>query len=630
MKKKLLVIPLIALALAGCGEKTNGETTNNQGGEDTPIVPTDDTKVTGVSLDKSEVTLLETETTQLFATISPNTASNTNVTWESSSPMIASVDDNGNIIAINEGTTTITVTTEDGSYTDTCEVTVTKRADDREVKEAKFDFNAQGYSKDFKIETPFTFGGDFSMEFFANGNTEPHVYEYNKLYAARAYSKNSIVFTSTVNSMVKIQFTFDPKKDGTNEIAVNSGTFTDNTWIGESKNVVFTIGGDKGCRAINGVTVSYVGEAEDDDPEESKNLGVKTIKEVKEYIAANPVSTGNWVNEKRMVTIKGLAVARIDTVKSSSSLNLNITEPAKVIMADETGYIGCASKTGQGNLWYKVGDYVCKETSKYSVCGYLSCIQGHPELKIISYEYTPTLELDFDATKLSTKDVDIDGFYEEAVNTNYNVAGHGYGEAITLKNVYCFQYDSDGQGKRYYWFTDGVKQMRVNAFNMPSVSKGGCYNITGIISLKNYSPIIVAWDIKAVTGADPFVFDYEPAAVTITAQNLNKLCPPQDDTTVKQPSAIKAYANFYKIVGYFTSVASYDAISDVETSGYSGLPAAIANQKIVVFTDENVYGNYEAGNEAYFILRQPHFASGKAMWEGIFLDAFLDSIKVEQ
>ena len=125
-------------------------------------------------------------------------------------------------------------------------------------------------------------------------------------------------------------------------------------------------------------------------------------------------------------------------------------------------------------------------------------------------------------------------------------------------------------------------------------------------------------------------FDYESAAVTITAQELNKLVPPQDDTNVKQPSSIRAYENFYKIVGCFTSVASYDAISDVETTGFSGLPGAIANQKVVIFSDENVYGEYAPEDEAYFILRQPHFASGKGMWEGIFLDAFLESIKVNK
>ncbi|MBP3920383.1 MAG: InlB B-repeat-containing protein [Bacilli bacterium] len=61
---------------------------------------------------------------QLTATITPSMASNKNVTWESSNPDIASVDNNGLVTFKNTGTAIITVTTTDGRFSDTCEVTI--------------------------------------------------------------------------------------------------------------------------------------------------------------------------------------------------------------------------------------------------------------------------------------------------------------------------------------------------------------------------------------------------------------------------------------------------------------------------------------------------------------------------
>ncbi len=60
----------------------------------------------------------------LSATITPDDATNQNVTWKSSDPNIATVDANGKIRALKPGTATITVITEDGGKTATCTVTV--------------------------------------------------------------------------------------------------------------------------------------------------------------------------------------------------------------------------------------------------------------------------------------------------------------------------------------------------------------------------------------------------------------------------------------------------------------------------------------------------------------------------
>ena len=64
------------------------------------------------------------KTATLTATVSPDDATNKAVTWESSDPTTVSVDANGVVTGNKIGSATITVTTEDGGKTATCEVTV--------------------------------------------------------------------------------------------------------------------------------------------------------------------------------------------------------------------------------------------------------------------------------------------------------------------------------------------------------------------------------------------------------------------------------------------------------------------------------------------------------------------------
>ena len=80
--------------------------------------------VSGVRLDYSKLSLKTGETAALTATVYPSNAANKAVKWISSAPDVASVDQTGKITALKPGITTITVETEDGGYTATCNVTV--------------------------------------------------------------------------------------------------------------------------------------------------------------------------------------------------------------------------------------------------------------------------------------------------------------------------------------------------------------------------------------------------------------------------------------------------------------------------------------------------------------------------
>lgn len=80
--------------------------------------------VTGVKLNKNELTLELDGTEKLVATIQPSNATNKNVLWESTNTNVATVDQQGNVTAVAAGVTTVRATTADGGHTDECVVTV--------------------------------------------------------------------------------------------------------------------------------------------------------------------------------------------------------------------------------------------------------------------------------------------------------------------------------------------------------------------------------------------------------------------------------------------------------------------------------------------------------------------------
>lgn len=82
-------------------------------------------KVSGVALNATEISLNVGGKQQLVATVSPTNAYNKTVTWSSNNANVATVDSVGNVSAVGAGTAVITVTTNDGSFTAQCTVTVT-------------------------------------------------------------------------------------------------------------------------------------------------------------------------------------------------------------------------------------------------------------------------------------------------------------------------------------------------------------------------------------------------------------------------------------------------------------------------------------------------------------------------
>ncbi|MBR4353150.1 MAG: Ig-like domain-containing protein [Bacteroidales bacterium] len=77
-----------------------------------------------VSVDPTELNLYVDQTQQLTATVLPENYTNKSVTWSSSDPAVATVNESGEVTAVSVGSATITVTTVEGGLTATSTVIV--------------------------------------------------------------------------------------------------------------------------------------------------------------------------------------------------------------------------------------------------------------------------------------------------------------------------------------------------------------------------------------------------------------------------------------------------------------------------------------------------------------------------
>lgn len=105
----------------------------------TASAPAEPVAVTGVTLDKTELSIAEGKKSQLTATVLPANADNKKISWSSNKESVATVDQNGWVTAVAQGSAVITVTTEDGNKTATCAVIVTAAADPVHVTSVSLD-----------------------------------------------------------------------------------------------------------------------------------------------------------------------------------------------------------------------------------------------------------------------------------------------------------------------------------------------------------------------------------------------------------------------------------------------------------------------------------------------------------
>ena len=143
--------------------------------------------VTGISFDKTSITLAIGKTTTITAAVAPSNATQKNVIWSSSDMSVAAVSYEGVVTAIAPGNARIMATTYDGGFTVTCFVTVKLDVTDPNGHA----FVDLGLTSGLKWATcnvgatALTEYGDY----FAWGETEPYYSSQNPLTWKRGKSK---------------------------------------------------------------------------------------------------------------------------------------------------------------------------------------------------------------------------------------------------------------------------------------------------------------------------------------------------------------------------------------------------------------------------------------------------------
>ena len=114
--KRILLLLIAIICLFSC-EKPPQETEKEKGEGKETVIP-----VSSVTLNKTELSLVEGEEETLVATVKPDNAKDKSVVWESTDAKVASVNNEGKVTAILEGSATISAKL--GTVSATCLVKV--------------------------------------------------------------------------------------------------------------------------------------------------------------------------------------------------------------------------------------------------------------------------------------------------------------------------------------------------------------------------------------------------------------------------------------------------------------------------------------------------------------------------
>lgn len=107
--KNIINLLIIASSLFSCSETLEKQ----------------DVPVASITLSRESIELVEGESITLMATVSPNDATYTKVSWSSSKSSVASVDQKGSVTALSVGSAAITASA--GGKSASCKVTVTAK-----------------------------------------------------------------------------------------------------------------------------------------------------------------------------------------------------------------------------------------------------------------------------------------------------------------------------------------------------------------------------------------------------------------------------------------------------------------------------------------------------------------------
>ena len=187
--------------------------------------------VSGVSVSPTQTSISVGGSTNLNATVTPNNATDSSVSWSTSNPSVATVS-NGTVTGVATGSATITVTTTDGRYTATCAVTVVDEDDESVSATINKDDYTSGYAQSGTsgtITKTIKSSNDLTIN-YSGINTQS---SNGGSYAYTMYiSNNGYIYSSTCPSGYypsNVVVTFSSSTGTTGKAGISYGTSTIST-----------------------------------------------------------------------------------------------------------------------------------------------------------------------------------------------------------------------------------------------------------------------------------------------------------------------------------------------------------------------------------------------------------------
>ncbi len=153
-------------------------------------VTTTTVAVTGVTVSPTTASVNVGSTTTLTATVAPANATNKTVSWNSNNTSVATVNSSGVVTGVAAGSATITVTTQDGSKTATCAITVT-------ISSGESVYNIYNESGTNHFANDGGTIGTYAMNNSTITSGAPEGSEYRKITVTNNYASYRFEFPST-------------------------------------------------------------------------------------------------------------------------------------------------------------------------------------------------------------------------------------------------------------------------------------------------------------------------------------------------------------------------------------------------------------------------------------------------
>ena len=188
MRHKIIGTFLVAstLVFASCsiGKDTGGNTPT----------PSTEVPVTGVLITPKNATMKVGETQNFIATVSPNDATNKDVTWSVSDTSKGRITTDGVFTALKEGSCTVIVSTKDGGHIDTSNITINPQDAPVTLSEIRL---SGDYKTSFHSGEEFTASGLIVTAYYTNGDYE-QVFRYSVSTPSTTLNEDETSRTETV------------------------------------------------------------------------------------------------------------------------------------------------------------------------------------------------------------------------------------------------------------------------------------------------------------------------------------------------------------------------------------------------------------------------------------------------